>query len=321
MTGILLKIRHVIELRFLLLAALMVAPAWAHATRVTILLSDDSASYREVANVLSNVLASEIKAGLELQVVTLAEPFNFDAGAKQALIVTVGSAAAQRAINLQLHTPILATLIPKRAFEIMAMGSKRKLEQGYLTALYMDQPLDRQIALVKVALPQAQSFGTLLGLHTFGLGGLIVAVAEKFQLSPVLVTIDGEDELFQGLRKVANEVDAVVVVPDNSIINRQTIRNFLLTTYRARIPVFGYAPSQVDAGVLAAVFSTPYQIGQQAGEWVRKIVKNHLASLSPPEYPHYYRVKANYNVARSLNIALPDEEYLARELQKLEDGL
>lgn len=321
MAGVFLRILQAVELRFLFLATLMVVPAWAHATRVTILLSDDSASYREVANALTNVLASEIRAGLEIQVIALAEPFNFDAGAKHTLIVTVGSAAAQRVIDLQLRTPILATLIPKRAFETMAMASKRKQEQGYLTALYMDQPLDRQIALVKVALPQVQSFGTLLGQHTSGLSGLIVAVAEKFQLSPVLVPIDGDDQLFQGLRKVVTEVDAVVVVPDNSIINRQTIRNFLLTTYHARIPVFGYAPSQVDAGVLAAVFSTPYQIGQQTGEWVRKIVKNHLASLSLPEYPHYYRVKANYNVARSLNIALPDEEYLARELQKLEDGL
>lgn len=318
--GSILRIFFLLWLRTLLVMVLAVAPAWAQATRVTILLSNEAAPYREVANAMVTVLATEARAGLEIQVVNLAESPNFDAGPKNTLIVTVGSAAAQRASELQSHTPILATLIPRRSFEIIAAGSKGKLEQGRLAALYLDQPLDRQIALVKVALPRARSFGTLLGPPSHGLSGLIRAAAEKFQLKPVVSPIAGEDELFQGLQQMVTEVDAIVAVPDNTIINRQTIRNFLLTAYRARIPVFGYAQSHVEAGVLAAVFSTPAQIGQQAGELVRKIVKSPLNRLPPSEYPRYYTVKANYNVARSLNIPLPDEESLLRELQKSGEG-
>lgn len=299
---------------------LAVASAWVHAARVTILLSEETAPYREVANAIVTDLATEAKAGLEIQVVNLAESPNSDVGPKNTLIVTVGSAATQRASALSSQTPILATLIPRRSFEIIAAGSKGKLEQGRLAALYLDQPLDRQVALVKAALPRARSFGTLLGLQSHGQSGLIRSAAEKFQLKPVLSSIVSEDELFQGLQQMVTEVDAIVAVPDNTIINRQTIRNFLLTTYRARIPVFGYAQSHVEAGVLAAVFSTPSQIGQQAGEMVRKIVKSHLTSLPPSEYPRYYTVKANYSVARSLNIALPDEDNLRRELQKSVEG-
>jgi ABC-type uncharacterized transport system substrate-binding protein len=306
--------------RTLLVMVLALAPAWSHAARVTVLLSDESAPYREVAKAMAAALAEETRAGLDIRVVSLAELPNLDAGQKNMLIVTVGSAATQRASELSSQTPILATLIPKRSFEIIAAGSNGKLEQGRLAALYLDQPVDRQVALVKAALPRGRSFGVLMGLHSYSLSGLLLDAAEKLKLKPVLSPIASEDELFRGLQQMVTEVDAILAVPDSTIINRQTIRNFLLTTYRARIPVFGYAQSHVGAGVLAAVFSTPSQIGQQTGELVRKIIKSHLISLPPSEYPHYYTVKANYNVARSLNIPLPDEESLRRELQKSGEG-
>lgn len=306
--------------RILLVMVLAVAPAWSHAARVTVLLSDQTAPYREVANAMVTALATEIRAGLEIHVVNLAESPDFDDGPKNTLIVTVGSAAMQRASELSLQTPILATLIPRWSFERIAADSKGKMEQGHLAALYMDQPINRQIALLKAVLPRALSFGTLLGLHSYSLSGALRVAAEKFQLKPVLSSMAGEDELFQGLQQMVTEVDAIVAVPDNTIINRQTIRNFLLTTYRARIPVFGYAQSHVESGVLAAVFSTPTQIGQQAGEMLRKIVKSNLISLPPSEYPRYYTVKTNYNVARSLSIQLSDEESLHRALQKSGEG-
>lgn len=307
-------------LRILLVMVLALAPVWTHAARVTILLSEGTAPYREVANAMVADLATEARAGLEIQVVNLSESAYSDSGQKNTLIVTVGSVATQEAGSFSSQTPILATLIPRQSFETIAAGSKGKLEQGRLTAIYLDQPIDRQIALVKAALPRGRSFGTLLGLHSHGLSGSLRAAAEKFQLKPVVLPIASKDEVFQGLQQIVTEVDAIVAVPDNTIINQQTIRNFLLTTYRARIPVFGYAQSHVEVGVLAAVFSTPSQIGQQVGELVRKIIKSHHISLPPSEYPRYYTVKANYSVARSLNITLPDEENLRRELQKLGEG-
>lgn len=307
LTGLALRLMWCLLALFMLLSA-----SWAQAAKITILLSDMSADYRNVADAIMVNLAAERKAGLDIEVLSQAEWQNAEQAKNSALIVAVGVSAVQAAVDSKTRIPVLATLIPKQTFEKIAGG--KGMEAHRMTGLYLDQPFERQLYLIRAILPRAQSFGALLSPQTQGLSVPLRSVAERFQFAPVLSTINGEGELFPQLMQVLPQVDAMLAIPDNNVLNRQTIRNFLLATYRNRVPVIGYSQSQVEAGVLASVFSTPAQIGQQGGEMVRQILKG---TWPTPAYPRYFTVKVNNSVARSLNIALPDEETLQRDVRKM----
>lgn len=287
----------------------------AQAAKISILLSDTGPEYRMVADAVVMALAAERRAGLDVQIISQHEWVNGDQAKDFSLIVAVGVSAAQSAADSRWRTPVLATLIPRQAFDKIL--SARTLDGARMTALYLDQPFERQFALMRALLPSAKTFGILLSQQTQGSSAQVRSAAERFQFRPVISTLGSDGELFTQLLPLLPQIDAMFVVPDNGVINRLTIRNFLLATYRSRVPVIGYSQNLVEAGVLSAVFSTPSQIGQHAGEVVRQMLKGAWAA---PAYPRYYTLKVNNSVARSLDINVPDEDALLREVHRILDS-
>jgi putative ABC transport system substrate-binding protein len=116
------------------------------------------------------------------------------------------------------------------------------------------------------------------------------------------------------LPRLMPEVDVMLALPDPTIINAQLIQSILPTTDRYRVPVIGYSQGYVDAGMLGAVFSTPAQVAQQADEITGELVRHGQWFLPEPAYPKYFSVKVNATVARSLEIPVPDEASLPKQL-------
>ena len=67
------------------------------------------------------------------------------------------------------------------------------------------------------------------------------------------------------------------------------------------------------AGALAAVYSTSKQLAKQAAEIA---IRSRLApsDLPPPQLPKYFSIMLNYQVARSLNIPLMDEDEILKKM-------
>ena len=105
-------------------------------------------------------------------------------------------------------------------------------------------------------------------------------------------------------------------IDDYQLFNNRTISNILLTAYHLRSPVIGFSPAYVKAGALFALYSTPAQIGQQAGETARAGLAS--GSLPPPAAPRHFRVGINRYVARSMGINLDDAATLQERLERSE---
>ena len=93
--------------------------------------------------------------------------------------------------------------------------------------------------------------------------------------------------------------------------------DLLLTSYRYQKPVFGFSQSYVRAGALAAVYSSSKQLAKQAAEIA---IKSQQAPgvLPPPQVPKYFSVVVNYQVARSLNLQVADEDSINKKMLALE---
>lgn len=143
-----------------------------------------------------------------------------------------------------------------------------------------------------------------------------VASARDKRLRPVLEQLNDESELYPTLQRVLADPAVLVAVPDATLFNNRTISNILLTAYHQRSPVVGFSPAYVKAGALIALYSTPAQIGQQAGEAARAGLAS--GSLPPPAAPRHFRVGTNRYVARSLGINLDDAAVLQERLERSE---
>jgi ABC-type uncharacterized transport system substrate-binding protein len=65
------------------------------------------------------------------------------------------------------------------------------------------------------------------------------------------------------------------------------------------------------------VYSTPAQIGLQAGLMARGVLQGR--TLGPPQYPQDFSISVNEHVARSMGLSL-DAQTLTERLRRLEKG-
>ncbi|MES9968078.1 MAG: hypothetical protein ABW074_12490, partial [Sedimenticola sp.] len=75
----------------------------------------------------------------------------------------------------------------------------------------------------------------------------------------------------------------------------------------------------VKAGALAAVYSTPEDIGRQLAETIKEFLDSGGKRLPPPRFPSYFNISTNETVAKSLGLTLMNKELLRALLMKEEE--
>lgn len=298
---------------------MLVAVMWpvSAVADVLVVLSDDSPPYHEVAGGAKGAWRKDSASRPAFRVVVLQEgriapEILLDKGVD--VIIAVGVQAAQTVSQIDTRQPVLATLVPKSSFD--KLSQQRKNKSSGISAIYLDQPFNRQVALFRLALPNRKRLGVIVGPESEDkLKFLQTAVRDK-NIQLVTEKIESADELIPTLQRVLAESDTLLALPDPLVFNKNNVQNILLTSYRYRAPVIGYSQAYVKAGALYAVFSTPAQIGQQAGELVQQLLAAKASSIPAPQYPKYFNVSVNAQVARSLGIQMEDEGVLMEKLKR-----
>ncbi len=239
------------------------------------------------------------------------------------LIVTVGVAAldgtlerlAQKDVPWA-RIPVLATLLPQAVFD--ARLASGPVVQRPFSAVVLDQPLGRQMALIKRALPRRQLVGVLVGAQSQPLlGGLDKEARARGLVLVSAPTIGAPEMIYPALKLVLNDAEVILALPDPMVYHGASLQNILLTTYRARVPLVAFSPAYVKAGAVLAVYSTPAQVARRAVE----MIGNWLAgrSLPPPQMPREFSVMVNAKVAASLGLQIDDPVAIAEDLHRQED--
>lgn len=226
------------------------------------------------------------------------------------LVVTVGLEAARHYYGLNgapAAAPVMSVMIPRAAFEAL-----EKPEAMRVSALYLDQPLHRQIALVRAILPEAERLGVIVGPATEAAMTELAALAHDRGLTLVTERAVREVELYPALQAVLRGSDALLALPDPYIINTATAQNLLLTSFRYRRPVIGYSAAYVRAGALAAVFSSPEDIGRETAQRVSHFLRGR--EVQDSGYPRLFSIATNRPLADNLGVTLPDESELHRRV-------
>lgn len=286
------------------------------AADVLVLSSERSPSYLDASQAAVGELVRLGVRRADIAVLYLPElaPTELAAAHSAKVWITLGSDALARALAREGRPAVVSALIPRLGFERVVRDSPGKAGAP-VVAVYLDQPFGRQLDLMQLALPEVKRVGVLWGQESLLQQSNLQAAAQAKGIELVAGPVPSSTSLFTGLKTVLDGADVLLAVADPQVYNGSTIANILLTTYRARVPVLAFSPAYVKAGALLAVYSTPRQIGVQAGMMARAVLQGGAVPVS--QYPLEFSVALNEHVARSLGMSL-DEAVLNERLHRLE---
>jgi ABC-type uncharacterized transport system substrate-binding protein len=306
-----------------LLLLLSTNNVWAKSYSILIVSSGSSPAYSKIINTIQSAVSSSAALSKTNTATTFSALFiqkelttqQLQNSAKdQDLIVTIGQQAMIAITQIHDSPPILSTLIPKQSREKYRAAINSAAKKN--TAVFIDNPPERQILLAKILLGNFQRLGILVSTNSIYNKTTIENSVKKTGLKSRIETVADDDNLISKLSLVLSASDAFLALPDAKIFNRDTAKNILLTTYRHRTPVIAYSASYVKAGALAAVYTTPQQIAQQTSRILINILQSNLSFPQHDSYPEEFEVIVNQNVSKSLGIPTRDENIIKHQLLK-----
>jgi ABC-type uncharacterized transport system substrate-binding protein len=282
---------------------------------VSVVSSDRSAAFQEATESLLLELQRNGVARSDIRLLTSAELVDSAAALEDCrLVITLGTDALRQVATRNLHTAVLAGLIPRLGFERVLRDTNRKAA-GNMAALYLDQPFGRQLDLLRLALPHARRVGVLWGPESASQKPLLLTALQGRGLELSEGVFGDGQSLISALRSALDEAEVLLAVADGAVYNAGSVSNILLTSYRAKTPVMAFSPAYVKAGALLSVHSTTAQAGTQLGSMANDFLLTN--TLPASQYPSDFSIHANEYVARSLGLVL-DAPALTERLRRLE---
>ena len=291
------------------LLVLWIATLWplqACAAEVVWFLYDDANKYHQ-----QYVSESESSLKKMLPNITVRrEGFDADSIAVESgdrlLVVSVGAKAARQAAQLNYTT--LNTLITRRTSR-----SLKELYSAPVSAVYLEQPANRQLTLIKRSLPSRKVITVLLGGEDKNYENELMHQSKLLGLQIRFIKIDAEKSIDDLFGHQLQSDDSLLLLPDTRIVNRRTVKPLVLGSYRQGIPLVGYSHALVKAGALMAVHSTLPALEKELVEMVTHFFSTE--ELPVPRYSSGYKVSVNYQLARALKLSLPSEDVLQKRME------
>jgi ABC-type uncharacterized transport system substrate-binding protein len=298
----------------LVVIILLMGVGAANSADILAVLDEDNKIHRIVLNSLRTALEnSQAVRQIELRTYNLganSNTFDVSSNSEAKLIVTIGTRASQAVLESGINKPVMSILVPKSSYELLIKQAEGDNLQRHTSAIYIDQPIERQISLAQSLLPQASTVGVLISTSLAARADELKTALAHHGLGLNLVTVNAGEDPAVGIQRMMQGSDLVLAVYDPLVLQPITAKWLLYMAYKRRLPVIGFSQAYAKAGAMAAVFSTPQQLGSHAGEEIAQWVLDGQPKLPPPQYPKYYLIDFNKPVAESLDIKLPENKQI-----------
>jgi putative ABC transport system substrate-binding protein len=283
----------------LLLLTTMPAVFAAPVTRVIIISTPENSAHKEFIAAFRKELS---RTDPELNIVEQSiEEYN--PNSNNTLLVTLGSSAFKETASLggkKLHT-----LISHAQYKEIYPTD---VENSY--HLVFNQPLARILRFQQLALPDSKYIGILLGRQYPEFAQRLSSEVEK--MGKQLITEQVGDNFSVSLSSLLSKIDSLLLFPDASVINRETINTLVLDSYHKQIPLLGYSKALVKAGAMLAIYSTPVQLGEEGAVIASRIIAGKDVPLHL--YPKNFEISVNYQLSRVYEINIPSEAELHKQV-------
>lgn len=216
--------------------------------------------------------------------------------------VTIGAKAFRDALAENDSRPLIATYLTSVEFQEALNGRERP---AYVTAVFSNPDPAAQVRLARQLLGRAS-----LGAFDSPAAHSLVTRVAGLGVHPIPISPgQGIDSLLRS----AQSLDALIVLPDASVLNRSNINHTVRTLYQQRKVLIGHSLTLSGVGALASVYSSREAIAHTALQVLEDYATTGL--LPGPAFVSDVDVAVNDRLARSLNISVPDRASLLKAVR------
>jgi len=223
-------------------------------------------------------------------------------GAKPDLVLAIGIWALQVATEEIQDIPVVFAMVLNPPTVIGP-------EARNITGASMNVPIEQQLALLKKVSPQVRRIGVIYDPSKTGwLVRQADRIAKDQGVRLVTKSIASSKDSFAALDAIQDEIDALWIVPDLTVLAPESVQYILLFSFRHKIPVLGLSENQVRMGALLGLsFESGWDIGSQAAELANGILSGRSVGDIPFTMARKVRLTVNLKSAGKLGVHIPKE--------------
>jgi len=215
---------------------------------------------------------------------------------KPPLIVALGTLAARLAREIIGEIPVIFAMVPHL--------EKQILRADNVTGIAMSIPLRQQLSTLKILAPNTKNVGVMYNpRYSRALVEAATEAAKSLALNLVTAKIDSPDEVPDATRAFLGTIDALWMVPDETVMNAESFKHLLKFTFKNKVPFFSVAPKLVENGALVSLSPDFAAIGAQAGRIALKILQEKVSpKLIPIADPEGLDIAINLTTAKRIGV-------------------
>lgn len=221
--------------------------------------------------------------------------------AKPRLIVAIGPLAAQVAREHLRDVPII--------FVMVSNPPKHGLQGANLAGVSLDIPVQTQLARYKSLVPSLKTLGVIYdpaktGAMVTEAGTTVAPLGLQLLAAPVSTP----KEVPAALRSLLGKIDALWMVPDDTVVTPESFKFLLLTAFENNLPFVTVSDIFVEAGALASLSPDYTDVGRQGCQLATDLESGRLrlgeVMVVPPAKVN---LAINLKTASKIGLTLPPE--------------
>lgn len=165
-----------------------------------------------------------------------------------------------------------------------------------------------QIVKLKTIMPNLQRLGVMYNPENTGHQiDEAKKTAEALGIDLIAKEIRSEKDVPDTLRRLIGKIDALWLIADSTVVNRDSFKFIILFTLENRCPIAAYSEAFVKAGAIMALSPDYFSIGQQAARLADNIVNKKGKPSTQLIMPDIAKLSVNLKTAGLCGVNIPED--------------
>lgn len=214
---------------------------------------------------------------------------------KPQLVLAVGVLAATIAKDQFADIPVI--------FCMVINHDRFNLQGTNITGISAEASLEDQFTILKEILGFRKNVGVIYDPRKTGkIISDAMNMAKRFEINLLKKEVQSEREIGFALKNIINDIDAFWIIPDGTVITRDSLDMIFKKTLKERIPTFCTSNAIVKAGALIAISPDYAYTGQQAASLAQILLHNSTVLSLGTKQPEKLKITINTSVAEMIGI-------------------
>lgn len=227
-------------------------------------------------------------------------------GKRPDAIVPISTPSAQAVVAATRDVPVVFSAVTDPVGAQLVRDPDRP--GGNVTGLSDFPPVEEHLQLIRRVLPDAKRIGVPYNpgdANSVSLVGTIKALAIKHGMTVVEAPANRSSEVQGAARGLVGKADAIYTALDNTVVS--ALEAVVAVGAQNKLPVFSGDTDSVARGAIASIGFDYFQVGQQTGQIVARVLKGEKPGDIPVTTARGTNLVVNPAAAQAMGVTLPAE--------------